>query len=1234
VQTTLLGLAIAVILALVAALVAPLVVDWTHYRAAFESEASRLTGLDVRVNGSIDARILPSPLITLRNVEIGAAGGQPQFRAASLELEVSLGPLLRGEVRANEMHLLAPQISLGLDRSGAVGWPGLSPSFRPEAISISRLNIADGRVTLSDAASGSQLVLQQVSFSGDVGSFIGPFRGEGTFTLGAERYGYRISGGRFEQDSGVKLRLGLDPADYPLTADIDGTLTVDHGVPQFQGKIGLARLAAAALASGQRLMSEPWHAGGAIQATPASASLQDVAFQYGPDERAVILNGSAALTFGEHPHFESQVSALQVDLDRALADPDVTSQPPLVIMKSFFETFATAVKPPIPGAIGIGVEAVTIGGTTLQSLHGDVHFDDKGWSINNFECRAPGLTQISLSGRFDDTAQGLAFSGPVTLASADVDTLLAWLKGRRDLPSGRTRALTARGDVALNGDRIAVEGLTATLDQNNVEGRVAYAWPADNRSASLDADLRAAELDVDAATAFAKSALADNGFELPHQASLALDVGKAKLLGADFRTVKAQIKYDSGNVEIDRLTVGDLGGAAFAINGRIDALSSRPHGQVLLDLDAQALLGLTDFLRRLAPAEADALRLFAARLVPAKIHGVLDVEPAASNAAADGAGAAGGTAKLGLTGQAGTMRVALDGDATGDASHLGNAVVHIDSRLEADDSAALAALLGLDNVLPADHRAGRITISAEGPLNGDLHVGGELSGASFDAAIRGTLRWHGDQPPAGAFQVLASSTDLRSLRHAMTGQSGDAVPISARAALALSGNDLSFTDIAAAIGKSAMHGRLAVKLADPIEIDGDLAADNVDAASFAAMLLGLPSHTPSDSGPWSNLPIGPGAFAAMTGAVKFELDHAAFTPSWIVNNLKGEMALGPSDIAFSDIQGELAGGHVTGELAFHRNNDGLAGHAHLALADADAARLVASANNAVAGRLTIGLQCDGVGRNASGLVGALRGSGTATLADGVFGGIDVAAFDAAIRAADRNGALAPADIEAAVNAAMAHGRFAVTHADAIVSVSGGQLSVSNVTLPAKDGSALSLNGVLDLNALTIDARMTLSEPPPPNALIDSRPALAVNFKGPLDSPERKLDVSALTGWLTLHAAELQTRRIEMIEANRRNDAVGPVSRPEPPSLRVVPPGIVVESTLPADPAAAPEPRPRGLELLRPVLPSVAPAASSPPATDFKPLPPPPPPRAAPHADNGNANAVNAGDSQRRAAPQP
>ena len=64
-QATLLGLSVAIILALVAALVGPHFVDWTQYRATFETEASKLVGLPVRIAGPIDVRLLPTPTLTL-----------------------------------------------------------------------------------------------------------------------------------------------------------------------------------------------------------------------------------------------------------------------------------------------------------------------------------------------------------------------------------------------------------------------------------------------------------------------------------------------------------------------------------------------------------------------------------------------------------------------------------------------------------------------------------------------------------------------------------------------------------------------------------------------------------------------------------------------------------------------------------------------------------------------------------------------------------------------------------------------------------------------------------------------------------------------------------------------------------------------------------------------------------------------------------------------------------------
>ena len=148
----------------------------------------------MRVGGDIDAAILPVPSVTLRDIAIGPAGEASRLRARSLRIELGLGPLMRGELRAVEMRLVAPQFSIGLDSQGQIDWPPLA--LATETLSIDRLRIEDGRATLTDAASGSRLVLDQLWFAGEVRSLTGPFRGKGEFVAGGQLYGYDVSAGR------------------------------------------------------------------------------------------------------------------------------------------------------------------------------------------------------------------------------------------------------------------------------------------------------------------------------------------------------------------------------------------------------------------------------------------------------------------------------------------------------------------------------------------------------------------------------------------------------------------------------------------------------------------------------------------------------------------------------------------------------------------------------------------------------------------------------------------------------------------------------------------------------------------------------------------------------------------------------------------------------------------------------------------------------------------------------
>ena len=108
--------------------------------------------------------------------------------------------------------------------------------------------------------------------------------------------------------------------------------------------------------------------------------------------------------------------------------------------------------------------------------------------------------------------------------------------------------------------------------------------------------------------AFAKAATTGSAFEMPRQVALVLDVGKATFAGVEARMVNAQVKFDAGILHIDRLSVGDVGGAALDISGRIDELSSQPRGRVTLTSMRERSPGLTSLLGRLGAASARAFR--------------------------------------------------------------------------------------------------------------------------------------------------------------------------------------------------------------------------------------------------------------------------------------------------------------------------------------------------------------------------------------------------------------------------------------------------------------------------------------------------------------------------------------------------------------------------------------------------------------------------------------------------
>jgi uncharacterized protein involved in outer membrane biogenesis len=1126
-QNTLLGLAIAIILALVAALVGPLLIDWGGHRTLFEAEASRLIGVDVRVTGAIEARLLPIPSLTLHDIAIGSSR-EDTIRARSLGFEFSLGPLMRGEWRAAEMHLVGPQLSLGLDPSGHVLAPTLAINFSPDNLSIDRLSVEDGKVTLTDAASGARTTLDRLWFNGEARSLLGPFKGEGAVTIGAELYPFRVAAGRYSDDGALKLHVNVDPVNRPLSIEADGMLALAGGEPKFDGTLSLTRPVGIAVRGAEQLtqtLSQPWRVSGKVKATAGSALMEQFEFQYGSEEQGLKLTGVAEFKFGKRPRFDGVLSGRQVDLDRALASDDGGRPPPAAAIRKIAELAGGAFRPAIPIQIGVGIDQVTLGGNSVVNLRGDITTDAQGWNLDRFEFRAPGFTQVKLSGHLAVSNDGVNFTGPAEIEAGDPKVLAAWLEGRTDATPGDRRPLTLRGDVTLGSDKIAVERLNASFDRKTVAGRLAYVFASGDRPANLDAALNAPELDIDAALGFANALLAGSAIERPHDMTIAADIGRATIAGFVARDASARLKVDGNGVQIDRLAVADLGGAAFSASGRIVTAAPSPQGSVRVDLDAPDMTPVMALLARFAPETAQALGRGAPVMAPAKLHAQFSIDGTAPAT----------IAKLAIDGSLGKVRVALAGQANVDPIALTAGDLRLDGRLEAGDGKVLVAMLGLDRVLAVAAGPGALTFKTGGPARGEWQIDGKLTAGGLDADASGTARPLADNPTM-ALRVTIARADAAPLRVGTLA----ALPVTFAGNIALTAKDLTLSDINATVAGATMRGKLALTLPAPRRLQGEIEADSIDAAGLIAAAVGMPAAAGNNNTVWvwSSEPFAGGVFGDYGGQVALKAQRVEVLPQLTAREFRATLRFGRQEFAVDDITGAVAGGRLAGQLSFRSAEDGLKTRVKISLTGVDAAGLLPSgARPPVTGSFGFSADVAGAGLSPVALIGSLQGTGKIVLSDAQFAGLDPRAFDAITRAVDQGLAIDAARISDVVSKALDSGQLAVKRADGTIAVSAGQVRLSNVTADSKD-AALSLAGNLDLTDGSLDARLMLSGA---GQAAGARPDIFMALKGPVAAPARSIDVSALTGWLTLRAIENQSKQIRDIENAQRP--------PKPPQPR-------------------------------------------------------------------------------------
>ncbi|AWM09105.1 AsmA family protein [Bradyrhizobium symbiodeficiens] len=1192
-QTTLLGLAIAFIIALLAALIGPSYVDWNQFRPQFEAEAGKIIGVPVRVAGELDARLLPAPTLRLRQVTFGGNNDLGRLRADKLDVEFSLSSLMRGEWRATELSVGGMAVDLGLDARGRVDLPSTaSGTFNLASLAIERLNLT-GRIALHDAASRSTLELNDIAFSGDVRSLAGSVRGDGGFTANGVRYPFRVSSGPSADGSATRLHLNIDPGERAILADLEGVLAFDNRLPKFDGALTLA---VPAVKKAGEAGPTPWKLTTKLRADPAGAKFEQIDASFGAEDNALKLGGVGDVRFGASPLLRAVLSARQVDADRLAGKDDSET---LRILPALRAGLAAIPQAPIPAQIEFNSDQIMLGGRPLQNITAELQTDGRSWTFQRLELRAPGMTQLSLNGA---TPGADSFSGRLSVESSDPDALVAWLQGRSEITRRSTRPLRLAGDVTIAANHLAIDRLKADIEGGAVEGRIAFVQTGASKGSRIDAELKADRLDLDAAASFVRALAGPQG-EWPEEAKLSLDIGRAISAGQELRPFAAKLGYGPASLSLEQLRFGQASGVTTEASGSFDR--TKATGKLALKSSANSLRELTALIEPFAPAVR--ARFDAMPSLPGATRLKLDLSLDRNAEHADRSNA---RAVLDLDAPqlkaTATLAAQMPAAAVNgiDIDKLRNSDFTLDTKLSTPQAGALLALLGLDRVVAAGEGASQLEGKLTGAWRRPLQLNAKLNGGGLDADAQGSVELSG---PKASVNLRVRNANLAPLfGTSPADKSMQVVSLSSR--VGLSGNRLTFDDLDGNAAGSHLRGHLAVMLDPEKSVDGEVGLDTLDLAPALAVAIGAAGHE-------SGEPLSAGLLSGWRGRIAFQALRGMLPGGIELRPFGGTIRSDGQSLALDALKGGLGGGEMSASFDARNGANGLTLNSRIELNNVDAAALRYRALALPKGRASVQMALTSQGRSVAALTGALAGNGTVTLDSAEIGGLNPRAFEIAIRASDGGQVADDNRLRQLVEPALAAAPIAVASAQIPFTIRDGRLRVGATPLEAKNARAI-VSGGYDIPADQADIRASLT--PIMTGLSGAPPEIQLFAAGPPDRLNRTIDLAPLSSWLAVRTIDRETRRLDAIERGEPPPAtaalpmlVSPDAAPEQAPVNVPLPG--------QDPRRAP-PKPKAAPT--PKAPQAAPAAPSPPlasqqlaplppAIDVKPAPGPSPARPKP-----------------------
>ena len=1118
------------VVALFAALIAPLFIDWTSFRTDFEREASRIMGKPVVVHGSVDARLIPFPTVTLNDVRVGATdGGPPLIQVAQFSMSAELAPFLSGEALIFDMRLDRPKARLRLRPDGTLDWArGPSTAIPAKTVVLENVEIADGEIEFIDEQTGRTRRVSDLSAAVSARSLAGPWKIEGRAALDGEAGSFSLASNAVDEEGALSLRARLTPDERPFGVELDGDLKVVDFKPVYSGRFTLTenRPASEAKAGGALRIN------GQFQLTNESIRVPEYHFEVGPPDDPYIVTGEATLDTGKDQKFLLIADGQQIDVSRIgnSGSRGKTGRDPAVSLRQRVEAMMAIAAdipiPQVPGRASLKLPAIVIGDTTVRDVRLDVRPDGAGWIVDNAVALLPGRTQLEAKGRLNLKGQR-SFRGDVVVASNQPSGLANWLAGSVDPALRQLKTAGFAATVNLTDTLQQFENLEVAAGPATLKGRIERQSFAE-QPPTLSLQLKGNRIDLEALRALAGLVAGDASAGTLLQHAIAADISADTFLafGEEAQDVQAVLTYKNGQLQAERVAIGALSGAQLAFSGRMSGGLEKPVVSAKMKLAAEELTPFLEMIGRHAAAHPALQRLIKAG-------------PYYSDAAFDvtlTAGSKEGNAPVtfGVIGTANGGKIAASYQAPDVSQALAGQGMLLEATLENPQTAALLGQAGLDP-LPFDADANGILAvklqSTEGAkANGSLTFTTEKT----SLAAQGVFDLSREHYLEGQGKLTLKTEDLEPyllLQGIGLPQMGSGLPVTLSAEFATDPEKISVSKIEGKADRNGFTGALAIDRKVAGRAEGELAIDTLDLAWLGEGILGQVQD--ATVGGLSLTPVAQPAWSGLD--VALDVTAKRFWPGVYgpVADFAGKLEWKGDEFSFSEATGDWLGGKLEGRLQLgNANGSGfLRSRFDLKGGDLAAAGWMRANAPVATGRFDLAVAMEASGATPQAMAHSASGSGTAIFNGVTLNGVNTAALPQLMAAADAmKTQISPETIEKVAESVLFSGQSVVGAVKVPFSIAGGTVRVQNVA--AADGNAtFSGEASFDLPAGRMTGMIDLTFRPGEEAIAGAEPRVRLGYAGLLAAPGVAVDVTDLSNFLSLRAFERERRRVETLQAN-------------------------------------------------------------------------------------------------------